>query len=656
MTFEAGSTMLNLNAVTARVVDRGRHFHLVDPQAAPSVPTKVPSYANANASSAPIIDFAEPFNPPDQSDGIAFVLRPPTVPKEECGALNEAVHLEWLKGRGAAWISGSPEVQFSKERGSFQIRVMDITSPSPDSSGTIITESGLAAALDTLEGAALDECVSRHFTEGGDDRLHLSEAGVNKYYCPPRPLPEEVIIRGSCTCSSPTRDGFEASRRLLRSLWSGRVSFSDCMEDIRVRLSKALSVSVPHEVVLHPSGSDAELIPLAIAAARAKELNCSGIVNIVAAAGEVGSGTAPAAGGRHFSEFTPCGGLVNNGEVLSDFPTSTTVVELKPRNESGQCIDSYDELVMNVIRTEEAQGCPYFIVHAVDGSKTGLRLPSQELLQRLIGELGERLLVVLDACQCRSDCEELNWFLERGAVVLVTASKFFSAPGFCGAVLVPQNSVRVLEEYPAPTGLKDYLTRHEVPKSIRGLYNSLPAGPKNIGLLLRWVCGITEMEMFSAMGESVKMAMTNWVYGVRQLVCNRRPALDLIDVECSECESDRTRAGGVNSVVSIKFLTNCGSRHLDATTLRRTHQYLTLDASKLLPAHATEQEREIASLRCMVGQPVKLGKFGVLRLAIGAPMARDIVRDGRLSVALKEDEKILDKMMVLARYCDEMRA
>lgn len=660
MTFEAGSSLLNRNAVTARLIDRGGHFQLVDsshPTTAPHATTSTVNRSVPHQShQSSYIDIAQPSNPPQQSDGVAFVLRPPTVPKEQCGSLNEAVHLEWLKGRGAAWVSGSPHLQYSKERGSFQFRVMDVTSPSPDPSGNIITESGLAAALDTLEDAALDECVSRHLTEGGDDRLHLSDAGVNKYYCPPRPLPKEVIIRGSCTCSSPTPDGFEAARVSLRSLWSGRTDFAACTADIRSRLSKVLQISVPHEVILHPSGSDAELIPLAIAAAKARELACTGVVNIVAAAGEVGSGTAPAAGGRHFSEFAPNGQIVKNGDLVADFPAATTVVELKPRSDDGQLIDNYDELVMNVVREHEQVGRSCFVVHAVDGSKTGLRLPSQELLERLKLDLGERLLVVLDACQCRSESTEIDWFLQRGAVILVTSSKFFSAPGFCGAVLVPKDSsLRVLRDGPTPIGLSDYLTRHEVPQSITALHNSLPHGPKNIGLLLRWICGITEMEMFTAMGDSVKVAMREWVYGVRNLVCKRRPALELIDVECAECDGDMTRAGGVNSVVSIKFLTKCGLAHLDAGTLRRTHRHLTIDASKILPAHATKEERKIASLRCMVGQPVKLGGFGVLRLAIGAPMARDLAQPGRLQEALKEDAEILDKMIVMGKYCEEIR-
>jgi hypothetical protein len=74
------------------------------------------------------------------------------------------------------------------------------------------------------------------------------------------------------------------------------------------------------EVVLCPSGSDAEYIPLLVATARAKQLlrttasnstNSSSDINseehwplvtsILAAAGEVGSGSGHASGGRHFS-------------------------------------------------------------------------------------------------------------------------------------------------------------------------------------------------------------------------------------------------------------------------------------------------------------------------------------------------------------------
>lgn len=520
----------------------------------------------------------------------------------------------------------------------------------------LVTESGLAATLDTLEGAALDECVSRHLVEGGDDRLHLDKHGVNKYFCPPRPLASTVVIRGSCTCSAPTRDGFDAARSTLRALWSGRVTFDNCMRNVSTRLSIALGINVAHQVILHPSGSDAELIPLAIANARSNRMGCAAIVNIVVAAGEVGSGTAPAAGGRHFSKYVPNGGIVENGGLVAGFAPSTEVVQIKPRKSCGGRNENYDSLVRKACDDAALRlGDPFILLHAVDGSKTGMRVPSKKLILELIHRFRQRMLITMDACQCRSEPEELNWFLRHGAVVLVTSSKFYSAPGFCSAVLVPDAEAHELENWPAiAPGLSDYLTAYDVPYAMTRLRAHLPRVKKNVGLLLRWMCGIREMELFAQRGVAVRHAIHVWVIGVRKLVLRRKPLLDLIDGEHQHEDGDNTRLGGVNSVVSIKFLSSSGSRFLDANTLRHVHRWLTVDASQLLPAQATRSDREAAALQCMVGQPVDLGGFGVLRLAIGASMARQIA-DGKVEVELRKDELILDKMCVLAKYGEDMR-
>lgn len=55
---------------------------------------------------------------------------------------------------------------------------------------------------------------------------------------------------------------------------------------------------------------------------------------------------------------------------------------------------------------------------------------------------------------------------------------------------------------------------------------------------------------------------------------------------------------------------------------------------------------------CMVGQPVKLGPYGVLRLAMSAPLARKIATAAGLEEALQQDAIVLDKMVILGRYCD----
>lgn len=58
-------------------------------------------------------------------------------------------------------------------------------------------------------------------------------------------------------------------------------------------------------------------------------------------------------------------------------------------------------------------------------------------------------------------------------------------------------------------------------------------------------------------------------------------------------------------------------------------------------------------MRCTVGQPVQLGEYGVLRLAIGAPLARYIAQYG-VEECLAKDDLILDKMIVLAKYCNDL--
>lgn len=505
-----------------------------------------------------------------------------------------------------------------------------------------------------MEGATktadvqLAATTSRLLTEGGDDRLHLTAAGTNKYHCAPLPVAPTVIERGSCTCSSPTPTAFAAACALQSSLSRGAIDFPSAMDDIIRRLPYALGVNAPHEVILTPSGSDAELIPLALAGAHASAAGCSGIVNIVTAAGEVGSGSAPASGGRHFSDFVPSGASVRKGDAV-DGCLPAEVVELRPRGPDGKRLADYDARVRQAAAAAVSGG-KFVVLHVVDGSKTGLRVPGRPLVEELLAQHANRLLVVLDACQGRSDAAELDWYLRAGAVVLVTGSKFFCGPGFSGAVLLPPAAVKALDGYEAmPAGLRDYITANEIPASMGRMRKRVGEGKENVGLLLRWACGLAEMEPFAVGGEGVRKAISEWVVGVRALVEKRGPAIALLDEPFQGEAGDETRLGAVNSVVSIKIRAGEGDMFLGATVLKKMHRLLTVDASGEMPESATGKEREIASLVCTVGQPVDLRAFGVLRLAIGAPLAREIASGG-VEGALAKDDMILEKMTVLAKH------
>lgn len=85
---------------------------------------------------------------------------------------------------------------------------------------------------------------------------------------------------------------------------------------------------------------------------------------------------------------------------------------------------------------------------------------------------------MVDACQLRSEEESIRKYVSLGFPTLVTGSKFYCGPPFCGAVLFPPAALAELEagHEHLPAGFEDYFTRHEVraeAKSSKLIYSSL---------------------------------------------------------------------------------------------------------------------------------------------------------------------------------------
>lgn len=580
------------------------------------------------------------------SGAVAFTLRPPTIDDDAfLATFGLRVYTEWLRTGQPACIDSLPSLSYSKATGCFRL-----------DSDPGFNEADLRKLLDSLADVALQEAAKQHLTEGGDERLHLTSGG-NKYFCPPHPVPE-ATIRGTCTCSPPSRRAFDAACAKLGDIWNAVEAFDYAYEDVRNRISAALGIQTRHHIVLHPSGTDAEYTPLLVAANNAKALGCSGILNVVTGVGEVGSNTPNAAAGSHFSKYMPNGGTDSTRSLVddSDFPEGTRILELKARLADGNMVPDFDSFALGAVEEATASlANPFVIMHAVDGSKLGSRITSRKLVTDVQGRFGERVLVVLDACQGRTDTEELDWYLSRGAVVLITASKFYSAPGFCGMAVVPDSVAGLLKEGgTVPEGMGDYLGRYQVPSSLKAFRSALPPKPVNIGLLLRWMCGVAEMERMARVGARARTGIRSWVLGVRELIRREYPSLELMP-ETSSASGQASQLGGVNSIIAFQLLEGAERAPLKTAPLKRIHQWLTADASGLLPESASDGERETVAFRCFIGQPVDLGSFAILRLAIGAALASELGEDpGVLETALAEDKRILNKIEVLLKYHNEM--
>lgn len=275
--------------------------------------------------------------------------------------------------------------------------------------GTAELRAAEPAELHVADEAAL----SAALCAGGDSRLLLDpQRGWNKYFCPPRPVVEGATLRGSCTCSPPTVEGFEHAleRHALLQPHQGTPEylrvFGQEMESVRARIGRSFGLTEDTGIVLAASGTDAEYVPLAIA----QELYPGARVHsVLAAMEEVGSGCVEAAAGEYFDPYAPYA-RCEKGERLAGF--EDVVLHAVPsRGADGTVIDTRAAMEQAIADGAADVRETTWVVRVVAGTKTGFTTTSLALPPAM----SERSFTVVDACQTRLQPSEVRALPRSGA-------------------------------------------------------------------------------------------------------------------------------------------------------------------------------------------------------------------------------------------------
>ena len=290
--------------------------------------------------------------------------------------------------------------------------------------------------------------------------------GLNQYYCSPCPAPE-VSAWGSCTASSPGHRAYSAADELQTWLSQEQEDGADrsweATDEIRSEIRKWADLDNRVDIILTPSATDAEFIPLWLCLAHGDR-----VLNILVGPLETGSGSGYAASGCHISSITPSGTTVLMNaplEQLRDLPIRTEEYDI--RGPDGEFIETekFEKSIADSITHAIEQG-EKVLLHHVDCSKTGARLPSIDFCSEMQRKHGENVRVVVDAAQLRTEPREIRNWLDRGWAVLISGSKFYCGPPFCGAVLLPQKTWHSGAQAAAPpVGFRDYFSGESVPES-----------------------------------------------------------------------------------------------------------------------------------------------------------------------------------------------
>ncbi|WBO60677.1 hypothetical protein GT370_07910 [Acidocella sp. MX-AZ03] len=228
---------------------------------------------------------------------------------------------------------------------------------------------------------------------GGDIRLARDpKTALNGYGCSHRPRPWAITFASS-TASSSSERGYiaadkarlQVSAALLRGMAPQR-ALASCIGAVRRGLGRAYGLRPGEEIVLAASGTDTELLALALT-----HLAGTGqpILNILIAPEETGRGVPMAARGQHFAVDTALGHDVTFEAPIEGFRPDTALANIALRSASG-AVRPQSEVeaeIEAVLDAALAQG-RRVILHGLDLSKTGLLAPSPAFLADLRARYG----------------------------------------------------------------------------------------------------------------------------------------------------------------------------------------------------------------------------------------------------------------------------
>ncbi len=467
---------------------------------------------------------------------------------------------------------------------------------------------------------------------GGDTRLEIDpKNGRNRYSCSFRPT--AAVPFGSCTSSTVSPRGFAAAKdaaRLIRGAADSCIAAHDLANVTRERLRELLSLPEGVDVALAPSGTDVELLVLALTAGAGNRQ----VVNILVGPSEVGSGTPLAAAGRHYDVRTPNGLQAAIGQPVD--PALSARVDVRTvdlRMSRGDMLsEAQIDAAVIELAVEASQSDAQILLHIVAHSKTGVHAPSFSCVDRL-QRISDDVAVVVDAAQGRFSRRGLREALEKDYLVMITGSKFYGGPPFSGALLAPtrfcpaRRGIRALSD-----GFGAYFSAADMPNQWTEVRRSLPTEP-NIGLLLRWSAAIAEMDAYYRVPSDVRLRVLRLFEAAVPRILGGSSVIRMLPVFPPLYDDSSHRLLESKTTVFGFWVTPPGSRQpLEKSDLKQLHRDLTADLS----TSGDGSEQHVMSQQFHIGQPVDLGQAGfILRVAIGGELITRVATDTSLGPSLQ---------------------
>ncbi len=474
---------------------------------------------------------------------------------------------------------------------------------------------------------------------GADPRLSVDPlTRLNPYGVRPSPHDGEISLSSS-TANTISRRGYAAAAAAFERF--GRDEQLCCAnEEIRRTLQALLDVG-DTDIVLAPSGTDSAMQALTVAHWSLGRP----ITSVVLGADESGSGIRHAAAGRHFGTATSAGAAVVRGAPIAGLAAEFVSVALRDRDGNERPMTVIDAEVQDAVAAalKADRGVALYVM---DHSKLGARGPSGTCIDRLRAEFPDSVLLVVDACQARLSPARIRSYLDRGAVVLITGSKFIGGPPLSSAMLVPAPiTARIRSDCRVPPALASYTARSDWPPRWGAVREQLPRRA-NLGQVLRWFAALEEIRAYYAVpGQFRRRALAEFGAAFYRIIAGYPelcplPAPAWVGVEEDEEFSVRT---------IFPFVAIHDGRPLSLEQAKLLHKTLNINMTGLT-------DPKIGPVICHVGQPVALGDgSAALRVSAGARLVSDGWTDRRGGESGEQLAVVFEKARALIPVLNHLR-
>ena len=491
---------------------------------------------------------------------------------------------------------------------------------------------------------------------GGDLRLNIDEVALlNKYGCRPFPRPDAFTFASS-TATSVSNFAFDKTDKvrsilIKNSLKNGfKKATNDFSELLKNNLKKIFKLNDACEIIFSPSGTDSSLQIAAIT----QIITDKDITHILVASDETGSGVSTALKGCHFENTSALNYPVKKGDKIAGF-RDVDVIKIPFRDENGKLksTSQLDTEVLNAISKTNDTG-KYAVLHVMDHSKLGYQSPSKKVIQDLNKLKGSSLQIIVDAAQLRLDATDIQDYLEKGYMVAITGSKYFTGPPYSGALLLPENVNQLINssKKPLPEGLTQYYNHTDWPTSWF-CSNALSDG-FNYGSYMRWNAAIVEMDRY------YKTPILYRNMGI-EMFCNfvedsihEASFLEPLYGDEEKTNSNNTNEFGIRNIRTIfPFFILKNNEALSVDKVKKLYMLLNSDLSHQFEGSSLEIMR-LAAQKCHIGQAVDV-KYGndlqsaVLRISLGARVISESWVNRDISLFFRNIEMQMSQITVIIK-------